>query len=160
MRDQGLRHDVVSAVFALGGDDDLVRLMRRADALKQFLDTDDGANLLTGYRRASNIVGIEEKKDGATHDGKVDNRKLEQSEERDLNDRLAAVESDIDSALSAEDFEGAMAALATLRTPIDRFFDAVTVNSENADLRLNRLRLLSRIRASLSAVGDFTKIEG
>ena len=160
MRDQGLRHDVVSAVFAVAGDDDLVRLMRRADALKTFLDTDDGANLLTGYRRASNIVGIEEKKDGARHDGAVDVAKLEQAEERGLNERLAAVEGDIDHALSAEDFEGAMTALATLRTPIDQFFDAVTVNSGDADLRMNRLRLLSRIRASLSAVGDFTKIEG
>lgn len=160
MRDQGLRHDVVSAVFAVAGDDDLVRLMRRADALKSFLDTDDGANLLTGYRRASNIVGIEEKKDGSKHDGAVDTARLEQAEERGLNDRLAAVEGDIGQALTAEDFEGAMAALATLRTPIDQFFDAVTVNSDDADLRVNRLRLLSRIRASLSAVGDFTKIEG
>ncbi len=160
MRDQGLRHDVVSAVFAVAGDDDLVRLMRRADALKSFLDTDDGANLLTGYRRASNIVGIEEKKDGEKHDGAVDVAKLEEAEERGLNERLAAVEGDIDHALSAEDFEGAMTALATLRTPIDQFFDAVTVNSDDAGLRVNRLRLLSRIRASLSAVGDFTKIEG
>ena len=160
MRDQGLRHDVVSAVLAVSDDDDLVRLTARADALRGFLDTDDGANLLTAFRRAANIVRIEEKRDGAAYDGAVDESALVEDDERALNARLGEAETAIAAALAGEDFAAAMAALAGLRAPVDRFFDHVTVNAEDAGLRANRLRLLSRIGAALGKIADFTRIEG
>jgi glycyl-tRNA synthetase beta chain len=160
MRERGLRHDVVDAVFAVAGDDDLVRLVARAEALRRFLDTEDGADLLLAYRRASNIVGIEEKRDKRGYDGAVDEAALAQDEEKALHGRLAKTGPEIAKALKAEKFEKAMAALSTLRTPIDDFFDRVTVNTDDKTLRENRLRLLSRIRASLANVADFTRIEG
>ncbi|HEX9837478.1 MAG TPA: glycine--tRNA ligase subunit beta, partial [Alphaproteobacteria bacterium] len=150
MRERGLRHDVVSAVFAVAGDDDLVRLVARAEALRRFLDTEDGADLVLAYRRASNIVGIEEKRDQRDYAGAPDESALAQDEERLLHQRLAKAGPEIARALKDEKFEVAMAALATLRTPIDAFFDRVTVNTEDARLRENRLRLLSQIRASLA----------
>jgi glycyl-tRNA synthetase beta chain len=160
LREQGVRHDLISAVFALGGEDDLVRLLARVEALKTFLDNDDGANLLTAYKRASNIVRIEEKKDGATYDGAIDVGKLTAVEEKALHAALAETGAASAKALQAEDFAGAMAALAKLRRPVDDFFDKVTVNCDDAALRANRLRLLSQIRATLHGVADFSRIEG
>jgi glycyl-tRNA synthetase beta chain len=160
LREKGVRHDLISAVFALGGEDDLVRLLARVDALKKFLDSDDGANLLVAYRRASNIVRIEEKKDGRSYNGGTEAALLRQDEEKALHQALAASGGTSGKSLQSEDFQGAMAALAQLRRPVDAFFDKVTVNCEEADLRANRLRLLSQIRATLGGVADFSKIEG
>lgn len=160
LRERGVRHDLISAVFALGGEDDLVRLLARVEALKSFLDSEDGANLLTASKRASNIVRIEEKKDGQAHDQAVDGGLLILPEERALHDALGEAATASAAALDAEDFAGAMSALAKLRRPVDAFFDEVTVNCEDARLRANRLRLLSQIRATLSGVADFSKIEG
>jgi glycyl-tRNA synthetase beta chain len=160
LREKGIRHDLISAVFALGGEDDLVRLLARVDALKKFLDSDDGANLLVAYRRASNIVRIEEKKDGRSYNGGTEAGLLRQDEEKALHQALAASGGTSGKSLQSEDFRGAMAALAQLRQPVDAFFDKVTVNCEEADLRANRLRLLSQIRATLGGVADFSKIEG
>jgi glycyl-tRNA synthetase beta chain len=160
LREQGVRHDLIDAVFALGGEDDLVRLLARVEALKQFLAGDDGANLLVAYRRASNIVAIEEKKDKARHDGAVDAARFAQDEERALDAALTSARAAVDAALAGEDFTAAMSALAALRKPVDCFFEKVTVNDSNSDLRANRLRLLSRIRATLARVADFSRIEG
>jgi glycyl-tRNA synthetase beta chain len=160
LREKGVRHDLISAVFVLGGEDDLVRLLARVDALKRFLDSEDGANLLVAYRRASNIVRIEEKKDGKTYNSGVDGALLRQEEEKALHRALAASGEAGGRALDGEDFTGAMAALAQLRAPVDAFFDKVTVNCDEADLRANRLRLLSEIRTTLNRVADFSQIEG
>jgi glycyl-tRNA synthetase beta chain len=160
LREQGVRHDLIAAVFALGGEDDLVRLLARVAALDEFLKSEDGANLLTAYRRASNIVRIEEKKDGRAYDGVADPALLRQPEEAALAERIAEVGRLSRVALEKEEFGVAMAALATLRRPVDAFFDRVTVNDEDAALRENRLRLLSQIRATLNRVADFAQIEG
>ncbi|MCI0431132.1 MAG: glycine--tRNA ligase subunit beta, partial [Rhodospirillales bacterium] len=132
LREKGVRHDLISAVFALGGEDDLVRLLARVDALKRFLDSEDGANLLVAYRRASNIVRIEEKKDGKTYNSGVDGMLLRQEEEKALHQALAASGAAGGRALEGEDFTGAMGALAQLRAPVDAFFDKVTVNCDEA----------------------------
>ncbi len=160
LREQGVRHDLISAVFALGGEDDFVRLLSRVSALKDFLDTDDGANLLTAYRRASNIVRIEEKKDGTSYDGEADEGLLSQNEETELYQTLGRARQRITEALAEERFGAAMAVLAGLRSPVDAFFDTVTVNCDDAQLRVNRLRLLSQIRSALGGVADFSHIEG
>jgi glycyl-tRNA synthetase beta chain len=160
LREKGVRHDLISAVFVLGGEDDLVRLLARVDALKRFLDSEDGSNLLVAYRRASNIVRIEEKKDGKTYNSGVDGALLRQEEEKALHRALAASGEAGVRALESEDFMGAMGALAQLRAPVDAFFDKVTVNCDEADLRANRLRLLSEIRTTLNRVADFSQIEG
>ena len=160
LREQGVRHDLVTAIFALGGEDDLVRLLNRVSALQGFLATEDGGNLLTAYRRASNIVRIEEKKDGVSHDGPIDPGRLQQAEERALFDRLEAAVPRIDKAVAGDGFAEAMAVLAELRAPVDAFFDKVTVNADDTALRANRLRLLSRIRLALGGVADFSCIEG
>ncbi|MEE1543883.1 MAG: glycine--tRNA ligase subunit beta, partial [Alphaproteobacteria bacterium] len=160
MREQGLRHDVVSAVLAVAEDDDLTLLMARADALRGFLESDDGANLLTAYRRAANIVRIEEKRDAISHGGDVDEAALAEDEERVLHSKLNEAGAAIATALSDENFAAAMRALAALRAPVDNFFDAVTVNADDAELRQNRLRLLSGIGAALATVADFAQIEG
>lgn len=160
LREQGVRHDLIAAVFARGGEDDLVRLLARVDALKAFLESEDGANLLTAYKRASNIVRIEERKDKRSYDGAVEEGLLRAPEEQALEAALTEAADASRRALAAEDFTGAMAALARLRRPVDVFFDKVTVNAEDADLRANRLRLLSQIRATLGGVADFSKIEG
>jgi glycyl-tRNA synthetase beta chain len=160
LREQGVRHDLISAVFALGGEDDFVRLLSRVSALKDFLDTDDGANLLTAYRRASNIVRIEEKKDGTSYDGEADQKLLSQNEETELYQTLGQARKQITEALAQERFGAAMAGLAGLRSPVDAFFDTVTVNCDNAQLRVNRLMLLSQIRSALGGVADFSHIEG
>ncbi|MGF1608094.1 MAG: glycine--tRNA ligase subunit beta [Kiloniellales bacterium] len=160
LRDKGVRHDLIAAVFALGGEDDLVRVLERVKALERFLASDDGANLLVAYRRAANIVRIEEKKDKTRYDGAPDEGRLSAAEERELAEALQQSAATARPALQAEDFTGAMAALARLRRPVDDFFDKVTVNCEEPDLRANRLRLLSRIGATLGEVADFSRIEG
>ncbi len=160
LREKGVRHDLISAVFALGGEDDLVRLLARVKALEGFLGSDDGANLLVAYRRAANIVRIEQKKDKTTYNGGAEASILAQDEEKSLFAALNQASETAGAALSEEDFTGAMAALAGLRRPVDAFFDHVTVNSEDAALRENRLRLLSSIGGTLGRVADFSKIEG
>jgi glycyl-tRNA synthetase beta chain len=159
LRERGVRHDLVQAVFALGGEDDLVRLLARVDALDAFLRTDDGANLLVAYRRAVNIVRIEEKK-GGWEAGPVDDGRLRQLEERMLVVALNKAQAESRAALEREDFAAAMGALASLRGPVDDFFDRVTVNAPETPLRENRLRLLSAIRETLHQVADFGQIEG
>jgi glycyl-tRNA synthetase beta chain len=158
-RDRGLAHDHIAAVFALG-EDDIVLLQARAEALKEFLASDDGINLLTAYRRAGNIVAIEEKRDGIKFEGEADHALLKVDEEQRLARALTEVQQGTRTALGLESFRDAMQALALLRQPVDAFFDRVTVNCEDADLRVNRLRLLSQIRATLGQVADFSKIEG
>lgn len=160
LREKGVRHDLIDAVFALGGEDDLVRLLARVDALRDFLAEADGANLLVAYRRAANILKIEEKKDGKSYDAQPDAALMSQAEEQALDAALKNIQPRIAAALAAEKFGEAMAALARLRGPVDAFFDRVTVNCDDAALRANRLRLLSRIRAALGGVADFSKIEG
>ena len=160
LREKGVRHDLITAVFTLGGEDDLVRLLARVDALHKFLASEDGANLLVAYRRASNIVRIEEKKDGVAYEGPVNQSLLQMAEEKALAERLAAAAGKAGEALKREDFDAAMGALATLRAPVDEFFARVTVNADSKELRTNRLRLLSGIRATLNGVADFSQIEG
>ena len=164
MRDKGVRHDVIDAVLALGNEDDLVRLLARVEALQSFLGTDAGKNLLTGYGRAANIVRAEERKDktlAARIASVPDVALLELAEEKAVASALAEVERTVKPALQQENFSGAMQALAELRAPIDAFFDKVTVNvQDRPDLRLNRLKLLNQIRATMDGVADFSKIEG
>ncbi len=159
LREQGARHDLIDAVFELG-EDDLVLIVKRVEALGAFFDTEDGKNLLAGYKRAANILRAEEKKDGAEYSGEADPKLFEQPEEKALHAALSKAAPDASLALKKEEFSGAMAALSKLRGPVDAFFDKVTVNSEKPDIRLNRLRLLSQIRDALGQVADFSKIEG
>jgi glycyl-tRNA synthetase beta chain len=159
LRAEGVRHDLISAVFAASQDDDLIRLLAKVDALCDFLATEDGANLLVAHRRASNIVRIEEKRDGRTYAGQPDGQRLQQDEEQMLFSRLMSVDGDIAGALQREAFTEAMAALAKLRRPVDAFFDRVTVNTDDPALRENRLQLLAQIRSALGAVADFSLIE-
>jgi glycyl-tRNA synthetase beta chain len=159
LRDQGARHDLVDAVFALGGDD-LLMIVRRVEALGLFLDTEDGEHLLTGTKRAINILRIEEKKDSCSYDQPPDASLLKQPEEIALAKTVDEVERAAAAAVGKEDFEAAMAAMARLRAPVDAFFDHVTVNTDDPALRENRLRLLNRIRATTLTVADFSKIEG
>ena len=158
--DEGVRHDLISAVFASGQDDDVLRLLNRVRALQGFLETADGADLLTAYKRGANIVAIEEKKDRQTYDGDVDKAGLVEGEEKVLYDRLEDGIPHIRKAVADERFGDAMGVLRDLRAPIDAFFEKVMVNSEDKGLRANRLRLLSRIRSALGGVADFSKIEG
>jgi glycyl-tRNA synthetase beta chain len=185
-REAGVRHDLIDAVFALGNEDDLVRLLSRVNALQNFIRTDDGANLLVAYKRAANILR-KENWQGAEGDiprtGEEDplalvddpelkpvvearlaeKKKLSYSPEpaeRELTEALDSAEPKARAAVEAEDFEAAMAALATLRAPIDRFFDTVTVNDDDAAKRSARLDLLARFRDAVHQVADFSKIEG
>jgi glycyl-tRNA synthetase beta chain len=160
LREKGVRHDLITALFSLGDEDDLVRLLARVDALGAFLKGEDGANLLAAYKRASNILRIEEKKDDASYTGAVDTGAFEQAEETVLHDRLSAVGETASIAIAKEDFTGGMAALAQLRAPLDAFFEDVTVNADDPKLRTNRLNLLSKIRTTLEGIADFSKIEG
>ena len=160
LRERGVRHDLISAVFALGGEDDLVRLLARVDALEKFLASDDGANLLIAYKRAANIVRIEERKDRCSYDAAPDSAAFDQAEETALHAALVKAAEHARAALSAEDFTTAMSAMAALRPPVDAFFDKVTVNADDSRLRANRLRLLSAIGGTLHQVADFSKIEG
>jgi glycyl-tRNA synthetase beta chain len=163
LREQGVRHDLIAAVFALG-EDDLVRLLARVRAIERFLTWDDGANLLVAYRRAVNIVAIEEKRDGRTYNDPVDRNILRELQEKQLSAALDVLNELPNTSFvvggTAEDFSRAMTALASLRQPVDAFFDKVTVNTEEPRLRENRLRLLSAIRATMNRVADFSQIEG
>jgi glycyl-tRNA synthetase beta chain len=150
----------VDAVFALEGQDDLLLIVRRVEALGKFLDTEDGKNLLAGYKRATNIIRIEEKKDKREYTDAPDPKLYQQDEEKALAQAIGMAKSEAVDAVAAEDFEAAMRAMAKLRPHVDAFFDKVTVNVENKALRENRLKLLNEIRAATRAVADFSKIEG
>ena len=140
--------------------DDLLMVVRRVEALGRFLDSDDGKNLLAGVKRATNILRIEEKKDGRSYDGAPDPKLLLQGEEKELHRAIGAAAANARKAVAEEDFEAAMRAMARLRAPVDEFFDKVTVNADDPSFRENRLKLLSRIRAATLAVADFSRIEG
>ena len=160
LREQGARHDLVDAVFALEDQDDLLLIIRRVEALGKFLDSDDGKNLLVGVKRASNILRIEEKKDNKRYTGAPDAKRLAAAEEKALAQATAAAKKEASAAIAKEDFAAAMGALAKLRPHVDAFFDEVTVNVDDMPLRDNRLKLLSEIRDATRAVADFSKIEG
>jgi glycyl-tRNA synthetase beta chain len=160
LRDQGARHDLVDAVFAMEGQDDLLLIVRRVEALGKFLDTEDGKNLLAGYKRATNIIRIEEKKDSREYTGAPEPKLYTQAEEKALAQVIDAAKAEAERAVAAEDFEAAMRAMAKLRPSVDAFFDKVTVNVDDKPLRENRLKLLNEIRAATRAVADFSKIEG
>jgi glycyl-tRNA synthetase beta chain len=160
LRDQGARHDLVDALFALEGQDDLLLIVRRVEALGKFLDTEDGKNLLAGYKRATNIIRIEEKKDNREYTGAPDPALYKQAEEKGLAQTIDAAKAEATRAVEKEDFEAAMRAMASLRPHVDAFFDKVTVNVDDKPLRENRLKLLNEIRAATRAVADFSKIEG
>jgi glycyl-tRNA synthetase beta chain len=161
LRDKGARHDLIDAVFALPGQDDLLMIVRRVEALGRFLETDDGKNLLAGYRRAANILRAEEKKDGAgAFAGAHEEGALVLPQEKALAEALGAASRSAAADVAREDFEGAMKALAILRAPVDSFFLDVTVNAEEPALRLNRLRLLNELREAVHTVADFSKIAG
>jgi glycyl-tRNA synthetase beta chain len=159
LREQGARHDLVDAVFALGGQDDLLMVVRRVEALGKFLDTDDGKNLLAGTKRAANILRIEEKKDGRAFDGAPDPALYALDEEKTLAKAIDQVKADASAAVAREDFAAAMSAMAKLRPAVDAFFDKVKVNDDDAKVRENRLKLLNEIRAATRAVADFSKIQ-
>jgi glycyl-tRNA synthetase beta chain len=173
LREQGARHDLVDAVFALqeagsaegatgtkNHQDDLLLIVRRVEALGKFLDSDDGRNLLAGSKRAANILRIEEKRDAATFEGAPDPKLYAQAEERALASAIDVAGRDASAAVAKEDFAAAMTAMAKLRPHVDAFFDKVTVNTDDKAQRANRLRLLNQIRAATLAVADFSKIEG
>jgi glycyl-tRNA synthetase beta chain len=160
LREQGTRHDLIAAVFALGDEDDLNRLIARVEALSGFLASENGTNLLIAYRRAANIVRIEEKKDGASHAGASDPTLFQQDEEAAVRAALDPLTEALEAKIAAEDFTGAMDALAGLRGPVDAYFDKVTVNVEDAALRDNRLKTLSGIVTTMDQVADFSKVEG
>jgi glycyl-tRNA synthetase beta chain len=160
LRDQGARHDLVDAVFSLEGQDDLLLIVRRVEALGKFLDIEDGKNLLAGYKRATNIIRIEEKKDGREYTGAPDPKLYQQAEEKALAQAIGVAKTEAERAVAAEDFEAAMRAMAKLRPHVDAFFDKVTVNVDDKALRENRLKLLNEIRAATRAVADFSRIEG
>ncbi len=160
LREQGARHDLVDAVFALEGQDDLLLIVRRVEALGKFLDTEDGKNLLAGYKRATNIIRIEEKKDARDYVGKPDPSLYRQDEEWALSKAIDAAKAEASTAVAREDFAAAMSAMAKLRPHVDAFFDKVTVNVEDKPIRENRLRLLNEIREATRAVADFSRIEG
>jgi glycyl-tRNA synthetase beta chain len=174
LRERGTRYDLIDAVFALPDQDDLLLIVSRVAALQRFLDTDDGKNLLAGYRRAANILRAEEKKDGAgAFDGFSDPRLLRDPAEKLLSEKIRSVSADTQQHLFIADrdagrrefagqtpFEDAMESLASLRPPVDAFFEHVTVNAEDPQLRFNRLRLLNELRSAMHRVADFSKIAG
>jgi glycyl-tRNA synthetase beta chain len=164
LREQGARHDLVDAVFALEGQDDLLLIVRRVEALGKFLDSEDGKNLLAGYKRATNIIRIEEKKDARQYVGKPDPSLYRQDEEWALAKAIDVAKEDAAAAVAKEDFAAAMRAMAKLRPHVDAFFDKVTVNvaegAEKEKLRENRLKLLNEIREATRTVADFSRIEG
>ena len=160
LREQGARHDLVDAVFALQGQDDLLMIVRRVEALGKLLDTDDGKNLLAGTKRASNILAIEEKKDKLSFEGAPDPALYRLKEEKALAQTIAQVKSEASEAVGMEDFAGAMTIMARLRPAVDAFFDQVRVNDDDPRIRENRLKLLNEIRTATHAVADFSRIEG
>ena len=159
LREQGARHDLVDAVFVLAEQGDLLLIVRRVEALGKFLDTEDGKNLLAGYKRATNIIRIEEKKDSREYTGAPDPSLYKLPEEKALAQAIDAAKAETERA-AATDFEAAMSAIAKLRPHVDAFFDKVTVNVDDRALRENRLKLLNEIRTATRAVADFSKIEG
>ena len=158
-RERGVRHDVADAVFAMADEDDLVLMTRRAEALGEFLRTDDGKNLLAGFKRAANILRIEEKKDGKAYDGAPDAALYSLNEEKVLAKTIEQAKFGCREALAKEDFSAAMSAMAKLRPAVDAFFDKVKVNDDDAKVRENRLKLLNEIRAATRVVADFSKIQ-
>jgi glycyl-tRNA synthetase beta chain len=160
LKDEGARHDLIDAVFALEGQDDLLMVVKRVEALGAFLGTEDGANLLAGTKRAANILRAEEKKDGTAIEGRPHADHLVEQAEIDLAAAIDTARAALRDALEDEDFSAAMTALASLRAPVDRFFDDIHVNADDPDLRLNRLRLLAEIREATLGVADFSKIAG
>ena len=160
LREEGARHDLIDAVYSLGGQDDLALIVKRVTALDAFLKTDDGATLLAGVKRAANILSIEEKKDKTSYAGSYDLKQLKEPAELALAAAIEAVKQDTVAAINVENFAGAMRALAELRAPVDQFFEKVTVNADDKSLRKNRLHLLSEIRAATLGVADFSKIAG
>ncbi|MGB7046150.1 MAG: glycine--tRNA ligase subunit beta, partial [Methylocella sp.] len=174
LRERGTRHDLIDAVFALPGQDDLLLFVSRVEALQHFLDTEDGKNLLAGYRRAANIVRAEEKNDGqGAFDGACDPRLLQDPAEKRLSEHIRNLHRDTQLYLFLADrdagrpefagqtpFEDALKSLASLRRPVDLFFEKVMVNAEDPQLRFNRLRLLSELRTAMHRVADFSKIAG
>ncbi|HEY6579317.1 MAG TPA: glycine--tRNA ligase subunit beta [Rhizomicrobium sp.] len=160
LRSDGVRHDLIDAVFSLGDEDDLVRLVARVKALDLFLAGADGANLLVAWRRAANILRVEEKRDGCKYDGEPDPRLFELSEEQRLFAALTAAREVILAEIARERFGESMTAMAQLREPVDAFFEKVTVNAPDAGMRKNRLLLLSRLRSVLHTAADFSRIEG
>jgi glycyl-tRNA synthetase beta chain len=160
LRDQGIRHDIIDACIAMDGSDDLTLLVKRARALSETLKTDDGENLIQGFKRANNILSQAEEADGVEYSFGADPKFAETEAEKDLFAALDKAEAKITPAMAAQDFSTAMAAMAELRGPIDAFFEAVQVNADNPTVRRNRLNLLSRIRTICSAVADLTKLDG
>ena len=160
LRDEGIRHDVIDACLAMPGSDDLTLLVKRARALSGFMATEDGENLIQGYKRANNILTQAEEKDGVEYSFGADVKYAEGDEEKALFAALDKAEAEIAPAMRDEDFGAAMAAMANLRAPIDAFFTAVQVNSDNQVVRRNRLNLLSRIRSICLSVADLNRIEG
>ena len=158
LRAEGARHDVLTAVFAAGSDDDITRLLARADAVAGLLGSRNGIDLLAAYRRAANILRIEDRKDGP-HTAAPNPDLFTEAAELDLNHALNAMQ-DVDHLLAQEDFAAAMAAMARLRTPMDAFFEKVTVNAPQPELRRNRLSLLHRMRSAVDRVAAFSRIEG
>lgn len=160
LKEQGIRHDLIDAVTGLGGEDDFVRLLARVDALSAFVGSDDGANLLAAHKRAANILRIEEKKDKSSYKGEIDKNLFQQNEESVLFEVLQKVAGQSRKALQYENYEDAMMALATLRAPVDSFFDGVMVNDDDPAVRINRLNMLAGIQAAMGEIADFSKIEG
>ena len=161
LREQGARHDLVDAVFSLAGQEsDLLSSSVRVEALGKFLDSDDGKNLLAGYKRATNIIRIEEKKDKREYTDAPDVKRYQLPEEKALAEAIDVVKKEASAAVGKEDFAAAMRAMAKLRPRVDAFFDKVTVNVDDKSLRENRLKLLNEIREATRAVADFSKIEG
>ena len=160
LREEGIRHDVIDACLAMPGSDDIRLLVARAEALGDVVSTDDGVNLVQGFKRANNILAQAEEKDGVEYSFGADPKFAETDEEKALFAALDAAEAKITPAMADEDFATAMAAMAGLRAPIDAFFEAVQVNADNDVVRRNRLNLLSRIRKICLQVADLTRLEG
>ncbi|MEM6596102.1 MAG: glycine--tRNA ligase subunit beta [Pseudomonadota bacterium] len=160
LRDRGIRHDVIDACLAMPGNDDLTLLVKRATALQEVMDTEDGQNLVQGFKRANNLLAQAEEKDGVEYSYGADLKYAEAEEERALFNALEAAEAKIKPAMNAEDFVTAMAAMAELRAPIDAFFEAVKINAESEVIRRNRLNLLSQIRGTVGQIADLTRVEG
>ncbi|MDC0985865.1 glycine--tRNA ligase subunit beta [Alphaproteobacteria bacterium] len=160
LRERGVRYDLIVAVFAIGGEDDLVRLLARVDALTGFLNSEDGGNLLTAFRRGSNIVRIEEKKDSVRFPHDAYDSSLAEGDEDTLRLALSDVSTKVETQSTDEDYAGAMASLSGLRRPVDAFFDTVTVNDDDPVVRKNRLCLLANIVWVMNSVADFSQIEG
>lgn len=159
LRERGARHDLVDAVISKDSND-ILEITQRVDALSSLLDSEDGRNLLAGYRRAVNIVSIEEKKDARTYSSPVDQVLLGMAEETSLANAIKSADASVAARVAADDYKGAVAALATLRGPVDAFFEAVLVNDPDPQIRANRLNLLALLRDTMHLVADFSKVAG